>query len=81
MEKLRKQAPKLPDDKNFVAKIIRPYDYSGFPELAQWSKIKDPELAVSENLKSNVLEFIFGNAEDSPTSNIVRLVESEGAVL
>ncbi len=79
LEKLRKQAAKLPDDKNFVAKIIRPYDYSGFPELAQ-GKIKDPELAVTENLKSNVLEFIFGNAEDSPTANIVRLVESEGAV-
>ena len=79
LEKLRKQAAKLPDDKNFVAKITRPYDYTGFPELAQ-GKIKDPELAVSENLKSNVLEFIFGNAEDSPTANIVRLVESEGAV-
>ena len=79
LEKIRKQAAKLPDDKNFVAKIIRPYDYSGFPELAQ-GKIKDPELAVTENLKSNVLEFIFGNAEDSPTANIVRLVESEGAV-
>jgi len=79
LEKIRKQAAKLPDNKNFVAKITRPYDYTGFPELAQ-GKIKDPQLAVSENLPSNVLEFIFGNAEDSPTANIVRLVESEGAV-
>ena len=55
---LRKEASKLPDDKNFVAKIIRPYDYSGFPELAQ-GKIKDPELAVSENLESNVRVYIW----------------------
>ena len=77
---IRKEAAKLPDDKNFVkAKITRPYDYSGFPELAQ-GKIEDPELAVAENTNSDVMRFIFGKAEDSPTANIVRMVESEGAV-
>ncbi len=79
LETLRKEAAKIPDDKNFVAKITRPYDYSGFPELAK-GKIEDPKLAVAENINSDVMRFIFGKAEDSPTANIVRLVESEGAV-
>ena len=79
LEMIRKEAAKLPDDKNFVAKITRPYDYSGFPELAQ-GKIEDPKLAVAENINSDVMRFIFGKAEDSPTANIVRMAEAEGAV-
>ena len=79
LDMIRKEAAKIPDDKNFVAKITRPYDYSGFPELAQ-GKIQDPKLAVAEDINSDVMRFIFGKAEDSPTANIVRLVESEGAV-
>ena len=76
LEMIRKEAAKLPDDKNFVAKITRPYDYSGFPELAQ-GKIEDPKLAVAENINSDVMRFIFGKAEDSPTANIVRMAEAE----
>ena len=79
LDMIRKEAAKIDDDKNFVAKIVRPYDYSGFPELAQ-GKIDDPKLAVAEDISSDVMRFIFGKAEDSPTANIVRLVESEGAV-
>ena len=79
LKMIRKEAAKLDDDKNFVAKITRPYDYSGFPELAQ-GKIKDPKLAVAEHINSDVMRFIFGKAEDSPTANIVRMAEAEGAV-
>ena len=63
-----------------LEKILRPYDYTGFSKLAKGAIEGDPKLEVTDDLPSEVLNFIFGKAEDSPTGNIVNLVESQGPV-
>ena len=63
-----------------LKKILRPYDYTGFSKLAKGLIEDDPALEVTDDLPSDVLNFILGKADDSPTENIVRLVESQGPV-
>jgi len=78
LQSLRKTAEGMKDVP--LKKVLRPYDYTGFSKLAKGAIEDDPKLEVTDDLPSEVLNFIFGKAEDSPTGNIVNLVESQGPV-